>query len=331
MTKKIFKSIGLIALAIAVAIGSFFVPISKKGTSHLASADDTSTSITFNGSNIWVPVSRTTELSTAYVDYLLVDINFSIDFLTNTITYNFDGTTGFYTANVWSWDGYNYNYFPFEGLYPDSSTSLGFNGVFDREVTGQYVAYYYGNDQTSRLGYLLYTVVGSQFPIDSNIVSVTLGYTNFVNSNNDYEANFVRYTDVNGNFITFYFRTLTGRANANQLSLRTYYFPNAFDLSDNELFNQGYQEGLLDNQSNIYYNGYNTGFDDGFEDGKITGAIEANDYSFFSLFGAIFDAPVTLFISLLNFEFLGINLWSFITSLLTLAIILFVVKLFIRR
>lgn len=329
MTKKIFKSIGLIALAIAVAIGSFFVPISKKGTSHIASADNTSSSITFNGSNIWLPVARTTRENTELLDYLLLNINFKIDRLNGNLNYNFNGTTGFYTTGEFYTGGYEVNYRLIRSLPAYNNGVLDLGLVFNRELTNEYNTTYVSDSHDT--GYLSYTIVGSKYIIDSDIVSVTLGFTNSVNTNNDYYANFIRYNDKNGNFITFYFRTFIGASTTNQLEPRTYYFSNSFDLSDNEFFQQGYNEGLLDNQSNIYDNGYNTGFDDGFEDGKITGAVEANDYSFFSLFGAIFDAPVTLFTSLLNFEFLGINLWSFITSLLTLAIILFVIKLFIRR
>ena len=46
-----------------------------------------------------------------------------------------------------------------------------------------------------------------------------------------------------------------------------------------------------------------------------------------SLIGSVIDVPVNAFTSLLNFEVLGVNLLAFITGLLTLAVVIFIVKL----
>lgn len=94
-------------------------------------------------------------------------------------------------------------------------------------------------------------------------------------------------------------------------STRTYYTLNALDITDNQIFQQGYNQGLADNQQNIYDNGYKSGKTAGEAIGYNKGILEANDYSFMSLFGAVIDAPIKAFSGLFNFEILGINLFDF--------------------
>lgn len=59
--------------------------------------------------------------------------------------------------------------------------------------------------------------------------------------------------------------------------------------------------------------------------------IETNsDYSFFNLFSSIFDAPVKTAKGLLNFNVFGMDMYAFFTALLTLTLILFVWRVFIK-
>ena len=82
-------------------------------------------------------------------------------------------------------------------------------------------------------------------------------------------------------------------------------------------FNQGSQ--LSDSsRDNIYYEGYQDGL------------LHANDYTFMGLLGSVFDAPVSALKGLLNYEILGVNLYDFVLGLLSLAIILFVLRVFTR-
>lgn len=92
-------------------------------------------------------------------------------------------------------------------------------------------------------------------------------------------------------------------------------------------YEQGYNKGLLDNQSNIYNQGYNAGNSAGYGQGYNEGIEDGSDYSFFSLFGAVLDAPISALKGLLNFQIFGVNLLTLFTGLLTLAIILLVLKL----
>ena len=98
-----------------------------------------------------------------------------------------------------------------------------------------------------------------------------------------------------------------------------------------EYYNSGYTAGYNDgktagvnsvNTEQYFDNGYTAGYNDG----KTAGIASANDYSFISLFGAIFDAPVKTFTSLFNFDLLGVNILSLITALFTLCVIVVIVR-----
>lgn len=51
------------------------------------------------------------------------------------------------------------------------------------------------------------------------------------------------------------------------------------------------------------------------------------DYSFFGLISAVIDAPIKAMRGLLNFDILGVNMFAFVTSLFSLAVVLMIVKL----
>ena len=324
MTKKIFKSIGLIALAVAVAIGSFFVPISKKDSSYLASANEYVDSNYYFHSNDTYYIGVYDYKGSASTSRFLL-FNGDIQYTVN------DGVSFSSVSYISEISGLDINYRLINWVVLQEKPSN--NLVSGSASTFFNVSY----DKPYRLvnkidNYDFYSYVYCQQGFNANIYKVDL----YLSDTNDWETTprsdggkffNIKYFDTHERF--FYFSFLVSADF--YYNTRTYYFVNPSALSDSQYYNQGYNDGLADNQSNIYDSGYNTGYDNGFDKGIIQGAAEANNYSFFSLFGAIFDAPVTLFTSLLNFNFLGINLWSFITSLLTLAIILFVIKLFIRR
>lgn len=50
------------------------------------------------------------------------------------------------------------------------------------------------------------------------------------------------------------------------------------------------------------------------------------DYSFFGLISAVIDAPIKAIRGLLNFDILGVNMFAFVTSLFSLAVILMLIK-----
>lgn len=78
----------------------------------------------------------------------------------------------------------------------------------------------------------------------------------------------------------------------------------------NDKYNEGYSAGKV--------NGYQIGYDEG----KVS-----SSYSFSSLLGAVFDAPIEAFKGLFNFEILGTNMQGFVLALLTLSVIIVVIKI----
>ncbi|MDY4159885.1 MAG: hypothetical protein SOY02_06595 [Candidatus Onthovivens sp.] len=142
-------------------------------------------------------------------------------------------------------------------------------------------------------------------------------------------------------------------------------FKNVKIPSDNALYLKGYQSA----SDEYYNNGYNTGFSEGQKSGYNTGFIagdsagysrgleDSNNYSFLSLFGAVFDAPIQALFGgtqrlpagtkitdsngntitlqtattvnrggLLNFELMGVNLSGFVLALFSLSILIVVIK-----
>lgn len=106
-------------------------------------------------------------------------------------------------------------------------------------------------------------------------------------------------------------------------------------------YNQGYTNGYETAMDGAYQDGYNTGYSEGnstgyrngYANGESAGynqgVLDSNDYSFLSLTSAVFDAPVTILTEMLNFEILGFNMRTLVLSLLSLALVFGLIKLFI--
>lgn len=116
-----------------------------------------------------------------------------------------------------------------------------------------------------------------------------------------------------------------------QVKNKTYY---NFNLASAN-YSNGYNGGYTDGYNSGYDNGVSVGYDDGYSNGYTAGDIvgynrgvnSANDFTFFNLISAVIDAPIQAFTGLFNFNFLGVNLVSFFTGLLTLALIIFIIRL----
>lgn len=324
MKKSIFKRIGLIALAVCVAIGSFFVPLNRK-TNDYASADNSVTSHSFNGSNILTVIpGYQHNLSNAIPKSEPFYLNFDVNFYTqgNQLFYDFSETMVSVLDN---------------GSIGGSST-IYTNSSLTSQTSSIPIS-------TSSNNIYLYTG-SSRFNIDvkfsntgfiSDIYKIELGSKRVNYSGSGigntyyYDFNFIRYYDTNDYYVEFSFLIFGDASSAGfqylRFNNRTYFITNIF--SDSQIYQQGYTQGLADNQQNIYDNGYNAGYDVGYGNGVTDGRADANDYSFVSLIGAVVDVPVQTFLGLFEFEILGVNLASFFLSLLTFAVIIFVIKLVI--
>ena len=92
-----------------------------------------------------------------------------------------------------------------------------------------------------------------------------------------------------------------------------------YNSSSNENFTNGYNQGLKDGEKNGYSNGYSDGLNDGIKDSTI-----------FNIFNGILNiamVPVNFFLSIFNFEILGINMAGFVSALLTISIVIFLLRL----
>lgn len=104
---------------------------------------------------------------------------------------------------------------------------------------------------------------------------------------------------------------------------------NYVSLSSDSYINIGYQNAKLYYDELIrtktqesFLQGKNQGYELGFTEGKAQGG----NYTFTSLIGAVFDAPIEAFRGLFNFEILGTNMQGFVLALLTLSVIIVVIK-----
>ena len=128
---------------------------------------------------------------------------------------------------------------------------------------------------------------------------------------------------------------------------------NGYQAASKDFYNNGYNDGVAAGEKS----GYNKGFTAGDAQGYNRGVEVGGNYSFLSLFGAIFDAPIqaifggtttlpagttitdkngnttTLLSSatvkragLLNFDIMGVNLSGFVLALFSLSILVVVIK-----
>lgn len=139
--------------------------------------------------------------------------------------------------------------------------------------------------------------------------------------------------DSNGKFLDFEFDSCYDPAYVSRQSLnfdaRTYYTLNSF--TDNEHYQNGYDFGYSKGKNDYINSGFedgkDVGFDLGYERGKADGIASANDYTFLSLFSALIDAPIQALSGLFNFNVMGINMFSLVSGLFTLFVVLIIVRL----
>ncbi len=88
-------------------------------------------------------------------------------------------------------------------------------------------------------------------------------------------------------------------------------FNTVIDNANKQGYNKGYQDGKTA--------GYDVGFQAGVKDN--------GDYTFMGLLGSVFDAPISAFRGLFDFEILGTNMQGFVLALLTLSVIVVIIKI----
>lgn len=76
-----------------------------------------------------------------------------------------------------------------------------------------------------------------------------------------------------------------------------------------------------------YDEGYRSGKAVGYSQGYLEGVDSGGQYTFLNLMGSVVDAPIQAFMGLLNFDVLGVNMSSFVLSLLSLSFIIIIIKI----
>lgn len=85
----------------------------------------------------------------------------------------------------------------------------------------------------------------------------------------------------------------------------------------------------MGNSQEDLINEFNRGKNVGYSEGYQYAVNNTNDYTFLGLFSSVIEAPVSVISNALDFELLGYNLKNFLFALLTIALVLFIIKLFV--
>lgn len=120
----------------------------------------------------------------------------------------------------------------------------------------------------------------------------------------------------------------TGESNGYNSGLAIGY-GNGFSEGESAGYNAGYQVGL-DEGYDIGMED-NEGYDLGYHEGVLIGQKDnINQNAFKTLFNSILNAPYNIFSGLLNFDFMGVNLFNLFSFAFTSFLVLWLIKLFIK-
>lgn len=93
-------------------------------------------------------------------------------------------------------------------------------------------------------------------------------------------------------------------------------------------FADGYSSANVNN-TNSYNDGVSVGYNNGYNVGYTNGLSTASNSSFLGLLTASIESPLNAVLNMFDFELLGYNMKSFYLGLFTVAMILFIIKLFL--
>lgn len=186
--------------------------------------------------------------------------------------------------------------------------------------------YYVNNDDTNAFNlYIDMTipVINDTFTANYTTTPTTFPYNSMSNMiYNTFYNNKSYYATLGG--VGTPFQRVYDSANS-VLTLSTIYtdaknFAQMYNSDVNTYFTNGYNQGKEFGEKIGYQNGFIAGQKDALKDNTV-----------FNIFNGILNIgmiPVNFFLSIFNFEILGINMGGFISALLTISIVLFVIRLF---
>ena len=149
-----------------------------------------------------------------------------------------------------------------------------------------------------------------------------------------YDYEFLETKESNANLDKYYIWSIEGLKFVSKeqlLSFSLFSENTQFVSGYNAGYNTGFNEGVMSNDSYTvgYDDGYNLGYSVGNRSGYIEGLQGAENSNFYQLITAVIDVPLNAFVSMFNFDVLGINMANFFLSLLTLCVVLTVVRMLI--
>lgn len=293
--------------------GCFYVPVSFYNSSGTIASGDDDAFLDANIRSQYYSGNFDTRLNVFYVC-----VNFVFNFDENSFLDSFDIIYCFATSddNVCIRNHYNFSDF-------DYNSSEGFNYLLMKHKED----IFYNVDGRFK-GFCNSDVCGKELLFFKDFACFTLSQKY---ESEWYVSCFTFFDSLGNSFII----TVTCIDFDEQFSNNyfTYYLDSNYyrNLSDNVVYQDGYNKGIDVGYSQGYDSGYYDGYDDGkragYRNGYSAGVGESNDYTFLGLISACIDAPLTYFTSLFNFDLLGVNLSAFIASLFTLCVIITVVKL----
>lgn len=186
-------------------------------------------------------------------------------------------------------------------------------------------SYYVDNEDIDMMNLyidLSLTLIGQSFTVSYTNIVEDFPYSSIYNriyrSFDNQKTYYLTKGGINNTFIRNYtssntVHTLNSIYNDGEL------FKAQYNTSSNENFINGYNQGLKDGQKQGYSNGYSVGLNDGMKDNTI-----------FNIFNGVLNiamVPVNFFLSIFNFEILGINMAGFVSALLTISIIIYLLRL----
>lgn len=400
MTKKRFN-FKYILFALLI-VSAFILSIFGLNTVDIVKADEVTTGYNYTGSSLFIPYFTNyegeTEEESQYHYAEKGFLNFAIDLTYN--AYNQYVTIRFRIDKFYEKDNYNNSnssaYFskPSQSLVMTNSISEVNSANRVSTLSLQYIPqvgtgnFYelgrrvfvgnnpnnldtldsqYYNQMYMSCSYHTFNGGVSKIVVGSYPVSEVIGqlYQPFDNSF-DY-VNYVRYIDLNGNFLQFMFPTrssvpLYGLGLPMVFSERTY-LTNLYLMSDSA-YNLGFKDGFddyvnsedyinailnaqSDGRAQGYENGFNaypnsqdyknainsasqSGFSNGYTKGLNEGlTLSEEDYNFTRAVSTLMGAPIDVTSRMLNFNLLGVNVWVLVSALFTLVLIIRLIKIFI--
>lgn len=127
---------------------------------------------------------------------------------------------------------------------------------------------------------------------------------------------------------TYFDKVVLWSSNYDHRPLSFGYYSSSFYSGYNKGYSDGYDVGYSNGSSSGYNNGYKRGYDIGFNAGVLHQENNGPN-TLVGLVSAIFSGPVTMFQTIFDFNFLGINLSQFFFSLISLLIVVWLIIKFL--